>query len=264
MKRSHFITAFVLSALMLSLTVPTLFAQGNGNGRGNNSGAAAVVAGDLTEAESAELLYMREEEKMARDVYLTLGETWNLQVFQNIAQSEQKHMDSILALIEAYELADPVGDNAVGVFANEDLQALYDQLVESGSQSVSDALMAGGAIEEIDILDLQAAIANTDKANLQQVYTNLLNGSYNHLRAFSTNLMVQTGEVYVPQYMTADEYGAVIAANGARGNGNQGNGNAGRRGNGTGNSGQYGSQGGNFNGGQGNCNHAGGMNGQNN
>ncbi|MCB9140124.1 MAG: DUF2202 domain-containing protein [Caldilineaceae bacterium] len=269
MKPMHLVTALVLAMFTLALATPTILAQGNGNGNGNGNGPGngtginAAVGGELTETESAELLYMREEEKMARDVYLTLGETWNLRVFENIAQSEQQHMDAILTLIERYGLEDPVQDNAIGVFENEELQALYDQLVEAGSQSVSGALTAGGAIEEIDILDLQNAIADTDNADVQQVYTSLLNGSYNHLRAFSVNLTSQTGETYVPQYMSADEYAAAVAGggNGNRGNGNRNNGNAGQRwnNNGSGNTGQRGGHGAH---GQGDCGNAGNMNGR--
>ena len=47
---------------------------------------AAQAAGELlSDAEAQGILYMREEEKVARDVYTALYETWGLTVFQAIA-----------------------------------------------------------------------------------------------------------------------------------------------------------------------------------
>lgn len=65
-----------------------------------------------------------------------------------------------------------------------------------GSQSLADALKVGVAIEEIDILDLQTRLAQTDNADIELVYGNLLKGSHNHLRAFTSTLQRQTGEMY--------------------------------------------------------------------
>ena len=121
-----------------------------------------MVSGDLTEVEAEGLIFMREEEKLARDVYLTLYDQWNIPIFQNIARSEQTHTDAIKNLLDTYGLVDPMVNDKIGVFVNPDLQALYDQLVEMGSQSLSDALKVGIAIEEIDILDLKKYIAQTD------------------------------------------------------------------------------------------------------
>ncbi|MBK8795548.1 MAG: DUF2202 domain-containing protein [Anaerolineales bacterium] len=147
-----------------------------------------TVPGALSEDERASLLFMREEEKLAHDVYVTLYDQWGLRVFNNIAASEQKHTDAIAALLNAYGLTDPTIGNGVGEFTNPDLQALYDELVAQGSASVTEALKVGVAIEELDITDLEQRIAETDSSDIQRVYSNLLAGSTNHLRAFSSNL----------------------------------------------------------------------------
>ena len=127
---------------------------------------------------------MREEEKVARDVYLTLYDEWGLRVFSNIASSEQQHMDAILTLINLYGLTDPVGSNDVGVFTNPDLQALYDDLLAQGLESPAAAIEVGILIEQTDIADLQTRLAATDNSNIERVYNNLLRGSQNHLAAF--------------------------------------------------------------------------------
>ena len=163
----------------------------------------------LSDAEIEGILYMREEEKLARDVYLTLYEVWGLPVFENIARSEATHMEAVRTLIDRYGLADPAAAE-VGVFRNPTLQGLYDQLVADGRTSLADALRVGAAIEEIDILDLQERLAQTDQADIELVYENLMKGSRNHLRAFASTLTRQTGETYQPQYLDLASYESIV------------------------------------------------------
>jgi hypothetical protein len=183
---------------------------------------AAQAAGvSLSDAEAQGILYMREEEKLARDVYTTLGAQWGLPVFQNIASSEQVHMDAIETLIDRYGLADPDAGAAVGEFANADLQELYDELVARGSGSLTEALSVGVLIEELDITDLQQRIADVTHADVTRVYENLLNGSENHLRAFVSTLG-RYGEDYAPLYLDQATFDAILAggpAGGARSGG---------------------------------------------
>lgn len=135
------------------------------------------------------LRYMREEEKVARDVYIALGKKWNLRIFDNISQSEQRHMDALAALIERYELIDPVGSNAEGVFTNQLLQTMYTELVERGTQSMKESLLVGAMIEETDIHDLDMQLALVEEgSDLAFVYSNLRRGSVNHQNAFNRNL----------------------------------------------------------------------------
>ena len=171
----------------------------------------AQHASGLTDAEVESLLYMREEEKLAHDVYVTLYSIWGTPVFQNIANSEQSHTDAVKNLLDIYGLEDPAVSTPIGVFVNADLQTLYDDLIAWGSQSVADALKVGAAIEEIDILDLQESLEKVTAADVQQVYNNLLAGSENHLRAFTQTLSRQSGETYVPQYMDQAAYDAIVS-----------------------------------------------------
>lgn len=142
----------------------------------------------LTDDETYWMTFMREEEELARDVYLVLGAKWNLPVFTNIARSEQTHMDSVQPLLDRYGVDDPAEGRSPGEFENPDLQALYDDLVEQGSVSPEEVLKVGVLIEEIDIDDLNSAIATTEKNDILNVYTNLLQGSQSHLEAFQLNL----------------------------------------------------------------------------
>ena len=135
------------------------------------------------DATTASLLFMIEEEKLAHDVYVTLGDLWGSNIFTNIAKSESTHQDQVLTLLDARAIADP-RSSEVGVFVNADLQALYDQLVAQGSVSRDAAMQVGIAIEEKDISDLAATIAVEDEADVIDVYERLLAASQNHLAAF--------------------------------------------------------------------------------
>jgi len=166
-------------------SVQDLSVQEDTNGKNGQSGTSQI----LTDEEAEALLFMREEEKLARDVYLTLGEEWpELAIFTNIATSEQKHMDAVLNLLGKYELPDPSEDKEIGEFYNEDLQSFYSSLVERGKESLVDALNVGVEIEEKDISDLQGYLSITKKEDISQVFENLLDGSNRHLDAFNRNL----------------------------------------------------------------------------
>lgn len=180
---------------------------------------AEINATGLTADEQDNLIYMREEEKLAHDVYMTLYTQWNLPIFQNIANSEATHTEAIRTLLLRYGLEDPAVNQDLGSFTNETLQALYEQLVAAGSQSLADALTVGATIEDLDIVDLQDSLAQTDKADISLVYENLMKGSRNHLRAFTNTLQQQTGGTYQPQYLDQATYEAIIASEVERGRG---------------------------------------------
>ncbi len=135
-------------------------------------------------------------------------EKWKLKIFQNIARSEQQHMDMVKVLTERYGLEDPAKDR--GVFTNPDLQSLYNELIQKGSQSPEEALKVGALIEEVDIRDLKGWLSKVDNADITRVYENLMEGSKNHLRAF-THVLEQYGVIYQPQILSLEEYESIIS-----------------------------------------------------
>ncbi len=196
---------------------------GNGGGYGHSGGMGAQVPtyaiGEISTAEADGLAFMREEEKLAHDVYVTLYDVWGLRPFSNIAASEQTHTESVKTLLDMYALPDPVVDDSIGVFVNADLQALYNDLIAKGNTSLVDAIEVGIAIEEIDILDLIEYMDSTEEANLDWVYTNLKAGSENHLRAYVSQWEMQTGQTYVPQYLPQEMYDTIMSASSGNGHG---------------------------------------------
>ncbi|HPE63979.1 MAG TPA: DUF2202 domain-containing protein [Methanothrix sp.] len=174
----------------------------------------AMPKEDLNESETSGLLYMREEEKLARDAYEVFNETYGLRVFGNIGAAEETHMESVGALIEKYELDDPILD--AGNFSDPDLQALYDDLVAQGNSSVEEALKVGAVIEETDIQDLKDRLAETDNEDVILVYEALMRGSRNHLRAFVNNLE-RRGIEYSPSVLTQEEFDEIVSSGNERG-----------------------------------------------
>jgi hypothetical protein len=188
------VKALCIAALILISAAPAWAQNGQRIRNSSRNGCINCQPGQTNSAiqplsvdETAHLLYMREEEKLARDIYQALYAKWNVRIFSNIAASEQRHFDALGTLISRYALSDPA-QQAAGVFTNPDLQRLYDELLAEGNLSLLDALLTGVTIEETDIEDLKAAIAVTDHRDILTVYGNLLNGSLSHLEAFNSHI----------------------------------------------------------------------------
>jgi hypothetical protein len=179
--------AVLTAAVALQIGVNDAAAQGPHPGGGGTATAhpASDPSRPLTSTDAAGLQFMRQEEKLARDVYAVFGDTYTVRAFDNIARSEGRHMAAIKSLMDIYSVPDPVGADTPGVFADPQLTRLYADLTAQGRQSLAGALRAGVTIEQKDIADLQARIAATDRSDLKAVYGNLLRGSQNHLRAFN-------------------------------------------------------------------------------
>ncbi|MEZ5351412.1 MAG: DUF2202 domain-containing protein [Bryobacteraceae bacterium] len=135
------------------------------------------------------LTFMREEEKMARDVYQFLYERWGASIFDRIADSEEQHFASIGRLLVRYGIADPAAATA-GVFSNSRISALYGELTSKGALSLKDALEVGVKIEQVDIADLEDAIQQAVKFDIKRVYSNLMEASFQHLEAFEATLEI--------------------------------------------------------------------------
>lgn len=206
-------TAAADESLSISPDLTTVDGLGNTSLGAGDVGAMleALPVSRPTAVETEGLLFMREEEKLAQDVYTALHAQWGTRVFQNIARSEATHTEAVRALLERYGIEDPAMAEA-GTFRNESLQSLHDALVERGSQSLEEALRVGAAIEEIDILDLIEQLKETNSPEIALVYENLYKGSRNHLRSFSSQITSRTGQPYEPEYLPAELYDRIVSA----------------------------------------------------
>ncbi len=187
--------------LVLGLFTAPLLACGASDAREQGSTSA------LSTSEVQSLAFTREEEKLARDVYVALEA--KDPVFSNIKSSEQTHMDAILTLLSRYGLPDPAENNAHGEFEDATLQKLHDDLVARGAPSTLAALQVGVAIEELDIRDIEAARAMISHGDILTTYDNLTRGSRNHLRSFYGKVKALGGS-YTPQYLDAWSFQEIV------------------------------------------------------
>ncbi len=220
MERKQFLR-YLAAAFGTVALAPVLTACGGGGGdvtastteatTAISAATVAPAAPSLSVEETAALKFMREEEKLAHDVYAALYGLWGANVFNQIALSETTHTEAILALLTKYGIADPSAGKASGVFEDPALQTLYNTLMTMGQVSLIEALKVGALIEETDIHDIHEKVVITDEADIVNVYTSLLCGSGNHLRAFNEKLLAQ-GVTYVPQVISQEEWDAIANA----------------------------------------------------
>ncbi|WP_421866259.1 DUF2202 domain-containing protein [Marinobacter adhaerens] len=209
MNAKTFTTAALIGSMFLASA--TFAAGGPRNSDGGGRSAETADSEDLTTIEVDDLQFMREEEKLARDVYLTMDQYWGdrTQVFARIALSEESHTSTVDYLLKKFDVEDPVVNDTIGVFTNQELQALYDELVAKGKNSFVDGLFVGGLIEEKDMRDILAAINQTDERAIILAYSNLLDGSKSHLKAFLSVIEAQ-GLTYEPQVLDAEEVELIL------------------------------------------------------
>jgi len=220
MKRLNIVQArgliFVSALLLLS-------ACGGGSSFSEEVDAAAVGLStepvtELSAVEIEGLLFMREEEELARDLYLDIyAETGNrLTVFKNISDNaETKHAEAVRLLLVKYGLNDP-STGAHDTYTDLNLQSLYDLLFNStmGGDDLT-ALKVGALVEETDISDINDYIAQVSESHpdIIATYENLLCGSRNHLRSFASQIEALTGQAYVTQVPALDvEVRAILSS----------------------------------------------------
>lgn len=172
----------------------------------NSNNPTQVVP--ITEQEKTDLMFLREEEKFAHDVYVYAYRKYNHMMFSHISSSELTHTNAVLGLLNTYGIADPAANNPEGVFTNKELQDLYNQFIVTVDSSLNHAIYIGATIEDMDLKDIQRLNANTTKADIQTVYTNLTCGSKNHIRSFVSKL----DSPYIAQFITQEELDIILAA----------------------------------------------------
>ena len=231
----------IVFALLSTLTPQFACAQGNGrgSGRGNGnsfqqhgkgsqasenqgnrlSGARGYnsIGGTLTPAQVDQLVRMREEEKLAHDVYVTLAQSSGLQIFNNIANAESQHMRAVEQLASRYSSV-VAANLPVGSFSDPQFQTLYNSLVAAGSKSPIAAATVGAKIEEMDIKDLQTLLSQNPPQDVSKVLEHLQRASGQHLRAFTMELK-RLGGTNMPEFLSPEEYNSILISDNERGQG---------------------------------------------
>lgn len=189
--KSIYVSSFLFLLFVLSCT------------KENNSSDA------LTLEEQNDLIFLRQEEKLAHDVYTYVFKKYGLTMFDNISNSEATHQEQMLTLLHKYNIPDPVAGYPEGKFLNNELQLLYGQLIEKVEVSMADALEVGATIEDVDIRDTDVFYTHTNRTDIKQAFDLLKCGSGNHLRAF-TGQLTAVGKTYVPKFIDNELFQAIL------------------------------------------------------
>lgn len=165
----------------------------------------------ISDEEREGLVYLREEERLARDVLLSLYQKWQLELFAQVSQSEQTHTDTVRLLLEKYSIEEPAPVGTASSFENPDLGRLYTESVSAGQASVEAALTVAAFIEEVSITHIDARLQDTDNDDIKLAYENMMRGSRNHLRLFVSQLNTR-GITYKPIRMSEKEFNEIITS----------------------------------------------------
>lgn len=217
-----------LALLGIALTINPVIAE---KSTGTNNGDSNTA---LDFNEKTHLEFMCEEEKLARDVYITLGARHpKAAIFGRIDDSEERHKCAVADMLEKYGVPNPSTNDNVGVFTGEAygwyFTEKYDAFVQKGAATLLDALHVGAFIEELDMLDInqcpkviveidngisdisECGKVYTDKPDVQRLYGSLLEGSENHLRAYVRSIEKQIGEGnYTAQVLTQEQVDSIL------------------------------------------------------
>lgn len=214
--------------------------------RSSSRSSRAANPSELNEGDGAHLIFMRSEEKLARDVYLTLSGMYPEQpVFSRIATTaEQRHTDKILDMLLKFAVDDPEPAtlpavlppvDQIGVFENPYFATYFSDkfsLLKSKAEvSLLEALKVGALIEELDMKDINycnevvydvfefpapppayCGLTVTAVRPLQNTLGHLLAGSENHLCAFVRQIGPLSESCYDAQYLTQQEVWDIIDA----------------------------------------------------
>ncbi|HBX79663.1 MAG: DUF2202 domain-containing protein [Propionibacteriaceae bacterium] len=175
-----------IGGLLLAGGAWTAVAAGPGNPTPNRPAATAPATSTLSAATASDLVFVRDEERLARDLYAAIAAQYGDALpFSTIVNSEQRHFDAVGVLLERYGLADPASGQPAGQYANPALQSLYDTLLAQSKISLAEAYKVGIAVETRDIADVKKGASDATQADVDRVFTMLLNGSEKHLSAFT-------------------------------------------------------------------------------
>lgn len=200
MKKSNMIKLF---AILIAFVSVNLFMSCSND----NEAQDAEINTQLSQADKDALLFMLEEEKMARDTYEYLNDFWGMVQFANIELSEQSHMNAVANLLEINNIQYNILPE--GEFENINLQNLYNQFVIDGQLNSVKALQIGALIEDLDIVDLENNLNATKNTSIIEVFESLQCGSRNHLRTF-VSAIENLGGSYTPQFLAQNEYNLII------------------------------------------------------
>ncbi len=167
---------------------------------------------DLSGQEEKGIVFVREEEKVAVNFYGMMSDLFGSEVLTQLAESERTHLGVTALPVEKYHLQDPTVDRTDGEFMSNSLQAHYDELIEEGSPSLSDAFIAGTTLQEASLVTIQNQLDRVaNNRDLRNMYAALRVATRNHLRIMFREVTDHGGS-YAPLFMEQAAFQAIVSS----------------------------------------------------
>ncbi len=160
----------------------------------------------ITETEAGDLQLLREEEKLARDLFRDWSDRSEL--FGAVAHSKQLHFEIVGALLQRHQVTDrTLGGEGLYVFPQ--LQTLHQELLARGGSTELEALAAGAELHERDLVGLEEAAGRSQLEDVRASLAEIQRGARNHLRGCVEELALQ-GVDYAPRLLSPEAFAAII------------------------------------------------------
>jgi len=176
--------------ILFSLLTASMFINANSVLGTLYNGSSTAASATSSSSVKKSLAFMYEEERLAKEVYLSVYKKQPVQQLYRIAtNSETRHISAVESLARKYGVA--ISPQRVGRYRNSHIQSLFNTLYKKGIRSTKDALQVGCMVEVTDINDLNKYIYQAQQAgasDVLQTYEFLRKGSYNHYWAFDKGL----------------------------------------------------------------------------
>ena len=156
-------------------------------------GTDGTTTATLSDTELADLVLLVKIEKLAYDVYSTLGQTYTTPpILGNITEAENRHWKVLQNLFVKYGETDPTLDEygvdlTTGLYNDADMEVAYQEYIDYGVVSLLQAMETGALIEQLELDKLNSALGNTTLPDLTTIYNNFLSADGTHLTAFENH-----------------------------------------------------------------------------
>ncbi len=162
------------------------------SGTNVNDESNSVFNETLSPREIDDMNYLIENEKLLRDYFNVMYNKYNLSLFQNVAKSEQSHLNFLAVKFLRYDLKNPTEEKPAGEYVNPELQQTYDIMIAKGETNIYAALLAGSSKVKEDVEDIPLMIDQFEgNADIVLIFSNILIESQKNREVLEQELKVQ-------------------------------------------------------------------------
>jgi len=132
--------------------------------------------------EQSDLQFMVEKEKLLKNVYQEMYDTYETHLFKTIIDCKEKHITLLSARLAKYGAENPAAYLGDGLFSNSSIQQIYDSFIAEGQIDLTNSIMYLKDMEENHIVDIENTLSKAEgNIDIVRVYNICLMESKAHL-----------------------------------------------------------------------------------